>query len=66
MIRSYRVTLEVDIEVELDGEDPDWIAVEEELENSNNWGADAYGPVVSSSSGYVVYAVVDSYDELDY
>lgn len=39
-VRSYRVYLEVDIEIGFDEIDTDdWTIVEEELEDSFNWGA---------------------------
>lgn len=58
--RSYRVILEVDIEVELEDEEtePNWEAIETYLEDKNAWiisHEEYYG-------GYVNYAEVDSYD----
>lgn len=62
--RSYRVILEVDIEVELEDDQydeetgPDWEAIESYLEDKNAWiisHEEYYG-------AYVNYAEVDSYD----
>lgn len=61
MLRSYRVILEVDIEIEFeDGEDPDWNEVESDLENRDDW--DVYCEAFASSPASVNYAEVDSYD----
>lgn len=63
MTRTYRVIIEVDIDIEdyeVEGEGNTWEDVEETLENKNDW--DSYNIYLGSS--YVNSVEVESYVEV--